>query len=1119
MVLLFGNIEKAQATHYMGGEITWECTPQGNFRFTMIIYRECYTTSGGNAANFGQTIQMQTNVPGFGTIQMNRVSLQDMSPTCGCPGGPNIFCPGMPGASANMGAMQENVYTSDQTFPNGVPLTGVPPATGWYFKYGVCCRNPCQNIQNAQSLRFRLRAFMYPYQGTPVNTCFDNSPRFLERPATVICTGYPYTYNHVAFDDELDSLVYEWAQPLNNGINQPITQFLPGYSWNSPLPGTMHNPNNVPATLDPNTGEISFTSYTNGAFVTVTKVTAYKCGIKVAEIFREIQVVLLSCGLNNPPSVTPPFQNASGQFTLFQDTVYAGQSVNFSISATNFEYCPNTTPPVPQTIELYAVGAQFGAPINQGGCINPPCATLTPTPTWQAPLTGTFGVQTSFNWQTGCQHLATNVGCGSTSNTYNFLFKVMDNFCPAPGIRFATVTIVVLTMPTLDSPPIHCLEVLPNGDVLLTWPEVEDTMNTFDSYHVWASSSATGPFTAIDSIFDITTTTSTHLGAGANTQPMYYYLTVRSGCNGEDMAPPYDTASTIFLSAVNPGAGAGVADLTWNHTHNPTLPSASGEYEVLRDYPGSILSMIGTTPNVAMTDPVTACLDFISYRIEMVDTLYHDSTGVVLCRSISNISGDTFANITPPAIPDIHLVTVDQTTHTNHINWNAVPDGDAIGYVIYTQSGGVNTFLDTIWGREDTTYIDWINDPCTDVFTYVVQAFDSCGNASAMSMPHNNILVEVEQTPCLEEHVITWNAYNNMSPSLAGYEVWVIDDHDQVTTLLTTTAAGTTTYTHSNLVMGREYCYMIRAVDPSGNKVSEPCEVCNVISMPNQPDFLYIQTATVEDNSHVKVVLYTDNTVNVSEYELFRSTDGVTFNQIATLPPSPDAEIPYNDFNASFRAQSYYYRAVVIDSCGYAADTSNIARTIHLSIETIQQLKSNQLAWNDYEGFSGAPTVYNVWRTVDGVLEGLPTSVYPPATGNHVDDVSGLPESYGMFTYFIEALEGAGNIYGLSGVSALSNEVQALMEPNIFIPSAFTPQANQNNEFRPIAVYVPEGNYEFSVYNRYGQKLFHTTDREQGWNGTFNGDFVPEGVYVYVVRFVSAANQDFERRGTVTVIR
>ncbi|MDT8309468.1 MAG: hypothetical protein RQ866_08040, partial [Bacteroidales bacterium] len=413
------------ASHYMGGEITWECTLSGNFRFIMKVYRECA------GINYPATTTLQTNAQGVTSISMTRIAINDISPVCGCPGGPNITCATT--TVSNTGGVEEHIYTSDQSYPNGVPLTGVPPVSGWYFGYTSCCRNPCTNILNASSLSWYLRAYMYPYNNQPVNTCFDNSPKFDEIPSTVICTGYPFTYNHVASDVELDSLVYSWAQPLNNNISAPITNFAPGYTWNTPLPGPAQNPNNVAATLNSQTGEISFTSYTNGAFVTVTKVTAYKCQIKVAEIFREMQVVLLSCGANNPPNVTPPFANSSGQYVNYIDTVRAGDFVTFTISATDFEYCPNSTP---QTMSLYATGSQFAAPINSGGCLNPPCANLTPTTTLTNPITGMFGVQTTFSWQTGCQHLATNVGCGVTSNTYNFLFKTKDNFCPAPGINF-----------------------------------------------------------------------------------------------------------------------------------------------------------------------------------------------------------------------------------------------------------------------------------------------------------------------------------------------------------------------------------------------------------------------------------------------------------------------------------------------------------------------------------------------------------------------------------------------------------------------------------------------------------------------------------------------------------
>lgn len=156
------------------------------------------------------------------------------------------------------------------------------------------------------------------------------------------------------------------------------------------MPGPTLNPNNVAAVLNPFTGSISYTSFTSGNYVSCIKVEAWRCGQKIAEIYRDIQVVLLPCGTNLPPSVVPPFQSN----TIFQDTVYAGTLVNFTLSASDLGLLPNGQP---QTITINASGQDFGAGfINAAtGCVNPPCATLNAPP----PVSGPFNVSTNFNWQ------------------------------------------------------------------------------------------------------------------------------------------------------------------------------------------------------------------------------------------------------------------------------------------------------------------------------------------------------------------------------------------------------------------------------------------------------------------------------------------------------------------------------------------------------------------------------------------------------------------------------------------------------------------------------------------------------------------------------------------------
>ncbi len=426
----------SQASHGMGGEITWTCLPTGQFQFQMKFYRDCNGIPGLAMVN------LSTTVPGVPSIPLPLFSQTDISPTGLLSNGVSA-CVTCSQGSANPpipGLVEEFIY---QSAP--ITLPGVPPAFGWTFSWGECCRSSAlTNIPGAGSIGFRNRAVMYPYQLTATSPCFDSSPYFTESPSTVICTGLPFRNNSGAIDPELDSLVYSWAIPLDDGGN--VVPFAPGYSINSQLPSQVQNPLNVPATLNSSTGEIAFTSYTGGYFVTVVCVTAYKCGIKVAEIFREINVVLNNnCppvlnGQNQAPVIDPPFIDpVTGLQTSYSDTVSAGDTVNFTLSVIDYDLFLNN---LGQTIIVEGSGAQFGTNFIDpaAGCLIPPCATIT----GGLPVSFLIGGQLNFNWVTTCNHaLGLDTLCTQFSATYNFVIKAKDNYCPANGVSLATISITV----------------------------------------------------------------------------------------------------------------------------------------------------------------------------------------------------------------------------------------------------------------------------------------------------------------------------------------------------------------------------------------------------------------------------------------------------------------------------------------------------------------------------------------------------------------------------------------------------------------------------------------------------------------------------------------------------
>lgn len=92
-------------------------------------------------------------------------------------------------------------------------------------------------------------------------------------------------------------------------------------------------------------------------------------------------------------------------------------------------------------------------------------------------------------------------------------------------------------------------------------------------------------------------------------------------------------------------------------------------------------------------------------------------------------------------------------------------------------------------------------------------------------------------------------------------------------------------------------------------------------------------------------------------------------------------------------------------------------------------------------------------------------------------------------------------------------------ESNIWIPNVFNPS---NPDPLNQAFYIRgKGikNLEIVVYDRWGEKLFETNNIEQGWDGTFNGEKLSTGVFVYYVKATFFSGKQIERKGDITLIR
>jgi gliding motility-associated-like protein len=91
-------------------------------------------------------------------------------------------------------------------------------------------------------------------------------------------------------------------------------------------------------------------------------------------------------------------------------------------------------------------------------------------------------------------------------------------------------------------------------------------------------------------------------------------------------------------------------------------------------------------------------------------------------------------------------------------------------------------------------------------------------------------------------------------------------------------------------------------------------------------------------------------------------------------------------------------------------------------------------------------------------------------------------------------------------------------EMNFYIPNIFSPNGDGSND----VLYIRSNfidNMKFLIYDRFGEKVFESTNPDNGWDGKYNGQPVAPGVYHYFISVNLIDGTNDERKGNVTIVR
>lgn len=117
-------------------------------------------------------------------------------------------------------------------------------------------------------------------------------------------------------------------------------------------------------------------------------------------------------------------------------------------------------------------------------------------------------------------------------------------------------------------------------------------------------------------------------------------------------------------------------------------------------------------------------------------------------------------------------------------------------------------------------------------------------------------------------------------------------------------------------------------------------------------------------------------------------------------------------------------------------------------------------------------------------------------------------------TYHIEYEDSSGCFVKSVNITVFVDEKYSLD-----LPSAFTPNNDGKNDIVYVKGWGIKKLLEFSVFNRWGEKIFTTDNINTGWDGTFKGKPQNIDTYVYYVKVELYSGKEIEKKGTINLFR
>jgi gliding motility-associated-like protein len=662
-------------------------------------------------------------------------------------------------------------------------------------------------------------------------------------------------------------------------------------------------------------------------------------------------------------------------------------------------------------------------------------------------------------------------------------------------------------------PALRCLQVInTSGDLKLTWIPPTDPQSQFFGYEIFYANNKLGPYASITptagpvsaSNFVLTTTVTT-------VQSLFVFVRSHFGAAGVNSSASSDTLKSIFLN-INTSIVETYA-LSFNDLHSPKLSTSSPTMSVWQEYPTGVWKNLANTDLYKYNDTLSVCNSqslTINYSVTMTD-----NSG---CVSNSNVQGGKYHDKHNPYT--IYADSISVLPNGNTIlAWTLPYEKDVANYQIQQQNAnGQNQNIATVNGYSTTNFILANAAAASGTVGIYVQGIDSCGNGGAfVDYEPATMYLKTFYNYCTFETQLDWTPYKwakvNGSPlnEVLEYRVYMSEDSGATFKRIASTTG--LSYRHTQVNTAKKMMYFVRVINKRKTMTASSNRSSFYSGQVFAPSFVYIKAASVIKKNSIEIRSHVDNKQAFKRLIIDRSKDGIKFDTIGSQAYLGLSNYSFEDKNADTENRIYYYRIRVVDSCGNIRLISNVCKTILLKVREDQDNYFQRiLTWTPYEGFDAGVKNYEIYRAINDVHE-VDLIGRMDSAGTFTDNLEFAAPLGAVIEYYVKAIEDYGNQYAIQEFSS-SNFAQALMEGRIFVPNAFAPNGH-NRTWKPIVQFVENREYNVTVFNKWGQVVFETSDENESWNG----DKCPNDVYSYIVSYRTSFGEYRQVTGHVMLIR